>query len=121
MTSADEKDRSPEPWARAALVGRDLEFEGDVRGRQDLVIEGCLRGHIRLPENDVLVAVNAKVEAEIQVRDIVVKGEVTGNVTASGRAVIEKTGRLDGDLSASMISVEDGARFKGSVRILRQS
>jgi cytoskeletal protein CcmA (bactofilin family) len=121
MTSADERSRSPEAWVRAAIVGRDLDFEGEVRGRQDLVIEGRLRGHIRLPDNDLLVAEDAKVEAEIQVRDIVVKGEVAGNVTASGRAVIEKTGRLDGDLSASMISVEDGARFKGSVRILSRT
>jgi cytoskeletal protein CcmA (bactofilin family) len=120
MTSADEKKRSPEAWARAAKVGPGLEFEGDVGGREDLVIEGRLRGNIRLPENDVLVAESARIEAEIQVRDIVVRGEVNGTITASGRAVIEKTGHLIGDLSASMISVEDGARFKGSVRILRQ-
>jgi cytoskeletal protein CcmA (bactofilin family) len=121
MTAADGKDRSPEAWARAARLGQSLELDGELRGREDCVIQGRVRGKILLPESDLLIAEDARVEADIQVRDIIVRGEVTGNISASGRAVIEKTGRLDGDLAASMISVEDGARFKGSVKILRKT
>jgi cytoskeletal protein CcmA (bactofilin family) len=118
MMSQDRKDRSPEAWDRAARLGPGLEMNGEIQGREDVVIQGRLRGAIRLPENDVLVAEAARVEAHIQARDVTVKGEVIGNITASGRVMIERTGRLTGDLAASTISVEDGAQFKGSVRIL---
>lgn len=121
MTSADGKDQSPEAWARAARLGSALELSGELRGREDLVVQGRVRGNILLPDNDILIAESARVEGDIQVRNIIVRGEVTGNITASGRAVIERTGRLDGDLAASVIAVEDGARFKGGVKILRQA
>jgi len=119
MPPPNAKNGNPEPRPGAARIGRGHEFEGEISGRNDLVVEGRLRGSVVLPGNDVLIAENASVTAEIQARDVIVRGEVTGNVTASGRAVIEKTGRLDGDLAASAISVEDGARFKGSLRVLR--
>ena len=121
MTSTDAKDHSPEAWARAARLGQALEFSGELRGREDLVLQGRVRGNILLAENDILIAESARVEGDIQVRDIIVRGEVTGNITASGRAVIEKTGRLSGDLAASVIAVEDGARFKGGVKILSKA
>jgi cytoskeletal protein CcmA (bactofilin family) len=121
MIGAHAKDHSPEAWARAARLGPTLVVDGDLRGREDLIVQGRIRGKIILPESDVLIAENARVEAEIQVRDIIIRGVVTGNVAASRRAVIEETGRLEGDLSASMISVEDGARFKGNLSILRKS
>ncbi len=118
MTSPDRKNHSPEAWAQAPRLGPVLEFDGELRGKEDVVVLGRLKGRILLPENDVLIAENARVEADIQVRDIIVRGEVIGNIAASGRIVIEKTGRLTGDLAGSMVSVEDGARFKGSVKIL---
>jgi cytoskeletal protein CcmA (bactofilin family) len=118
MIGATGKDHSPEAWARASRLGPTLVVDGELRGREDLVIQGRVRGKILLPESDVLITESARVEAEIQVRDIIVRGVVTGNITASRRVVIDETGCLDGDLSASMISVEDGARFKGGVKIL---
>ena len=118
--SAEGKDRTAQSWEHAARLGQGLEYQGDVQGRGDLIIEGRLRGQVRLPESDVFIAEAARVEAEILARNIIVRGEVIGNVTASGRAVIETTGRLEGDLAAALISVEDGARFKGSVRILNR-
>jgi cytoskeletal protein CcmA (bactofilin family) len=121
MSSEDRKDRSPEAWDRAARLGPGLELNGEIQGREDLVIQGRMRGAIRLPESNVLVAEPARVEAHIQARDVTVKGEVIGNITASGCVTIERTGRLTGDLAASSISVEDGARFKGSVRILERA
>jgi len=118
MTGANAKDHSPEAWARAARLGPTFAVDGELRGREDLVIQGRVRGKILLPESDLLIADGARVEAEIQVRDILIRGTVTGNITASRRAVIEETGCLDGDLSAAGISVEDGAQLKGSVRVL---
>jgi cytoskeletal protein CcmA (bactofilin family) len=118
MTPSENKDHSPEAWNRAARLGPALELEGEIRGKEDLVIQGSIRGGIRLPESDILVAEHARIEADVEARDLIVKGEVIGNVTASGRVVIEPTGRLTGDLAASTISVAEGAQFKGTVKIL---
>jgi len=93
-------------------------IQGEISGREDLVVRGQVRGKVELPENDLIVEEAARVEAEVRVRNVRVKGEVVGNVTASGKVTIERTGRMRGDLSAAVISIEDGALFKGILKIL---
>ena len=103
---------------KTARIGPTFHIQGQLAGKEDLVVQGQFQGKINLPENDLLVAEAGKVEAEIHVRNMILRGEVIGNIFASGRIIIEKTGRMKGDLSASLISIQDGAQFKGSVKIL---
>jgi cytoskeletal protein CcmA (bactofilin family) len=119
MSMADQE-RSihvPESFGKASQVGPALLIDGEISGREDLVVQGHVKGKINLPENDLLVAENGRVEAEIQVRNIIVKGEVSGNITALTRISIESSGRVKGDLAASLISIEDGAQYRGSVKV----
>jgi cytoskeletal protein CcmA (bactofilin family) len=118
MTSPERNDPPLQNLEKTARLGLTFRIQGELVGKEDLVVQGQFQGKINLPENDLLIAEPGKVEAEIQVRNITVRGEVIGNIHASGRIIIEKTGRMKGDLSASLISIEDGAQFKGSVKIL---
>jgi cytoskeletal protein CcmA (bactofilin family) len=63
------------------------------------------------------VGYGAKVKGDIQVKNITIKGTVEGNIDASGRIFIAKEGQMKGDLRAPKISIMEGAKFKGSVRI----
>jgi cytoskeletal protein CcmA (bactofilin family) len=105
-------------FERAARLGATVIFQGEFSAKEDIVIQGQVKGKINLAECDLLVAEQGKVEAEVLVRNITVRGEVSGNITASGKITIEKTGRMKGDLAAGVISIEDGAQFRGSVKIL---
>ena len=115
--SQEIRTQSPGGFERAARLGPTVVFQGEFAAREDIVIQGQVKGKINLSECDLLVAEQARVEAEITVRNITVRGEVSGNIKASGKITIEKTGRMKGDLSASVISIEDGAQFRGSVKI----
>ena len=117
MTDQERNSHVPESFGKASRIGPGVVIDGEVSGREDLVVQGHVKGKINLPESDLLVAESGRVEAEIQVRNIIVKGEVSGNVTASTRIAIERSGRVKGDLTASLISVEDGAHFRGSVKV----
>ena len=118
MISQDKTNPSLERLEKAARLGPASLFRGEMTSKEGLLVQGQFQGKIDLPENDLLVAESGKLEAEINVRNVIVRGEVSGNIHASGRITIEKTGRMKGDLSALLISIEDGAQFKGSVRIL---
>jgi len=107
----------PASFGTASRVGPGLVIDGEISGREDLAVQGHVKGKINLPESDLFVAEGGRIEAEIQVRNITVKGEVSGNITASTRIVIESSGRVKGDLAASLISIEDGAQFRGSVKV----
>ena len=120
MISPNDKEASPEYQTRVSVLGTSLFLQGDFSGQEDLIIRGQFRGKINLPGNDLMVAEGGLVEAEVKVRSITIKGELNGNIGASGKISIERTGRVKGDLSAAVISIEDGARFEGSVKVLSQ-
>jgi len=118
MTVPDRKLSSSEHPDGVSQLSPTTVVQGEIRCREDLIIRGQVRGKIELPENDLLVDEGGRVEAEVRAKNVRIKGNVVGNITASGKVIIERTGRMRGDLSAAVISIEDGAQFKGSVKIL---
>jgi len=121
MSSSEKKNPFPIHSEKAARLGPALVVEGEIKGEEDVVVEGQVRGKVTLPAGDLLVSDSGRVEAEIRVRNITVRGEVIGNIEASGRVVIEKTGRMKGNITAQVISVEEGAQFKGAIKILNKT
>jgi cytoskeletal protein CcmA (bactofilin family) len=100
-----------------ATLGKSLVIKGEVNGSESLYIDGRVEGTINLPGNRVTVGRNGVVAANIFAREIVVLGNVRGNMTASDRFDIRSEGSLTGDIIAQRISVEEGAYFKGGIDI----
>ena len=103
--------------SRQATIGKGLVLSGEITGTESLFIDGKVEGSINLPGNRVTVGRNGKVNANIDAREIVVMGNVRGNVSASDRVDIRAEGALTGDVAAARISIEDGAYFKGGIDI----
>ena len=57
----------------------------------------------------------ATIQAAIEGSNVNVRGQVTGNVTAKKRLTLGGSGRLDGDVRVSRLTVEDGATLNGNV------
>lgn len=103
------------------VLGRSMVLHGDLMGKEDLLIEGQFEGVVNLPENCVTVGPSGEVKAEVHARHVIVQGKVTGNISAGEKIEIRKTGHVVGDLVAAAIAIEDGAFFKGSIDIVRES
>lgn len=97
--------------------GASLHMKGEVTGSEDLVIEGAFEGMVQLDEGNLTIETTAKVTADIVAAEIVVFGNVQGNVRAKKRITIKKEGSVTGDLTTAEILIEDGAFFKGSIGI----
>jgi cytoskeletal protein CcmA (bactofilin family) len=107
--------------AQQTVLGRNINLHGQLSGSGDLLIEGRFDGTITLEENSLTVGPDAEVKAEVQARQVIVMGSVTGNITARDKVEIRRTGRVLGDLRTAGIAIEDGAYFKGNIEILRGS
>ncbi|MGQ9672747.1 MAG: bactofilin family protein [Candidatus Aminicenantales bacterium] len=105
---------------KRTVIGPEVLIEGEIKGQQDVVIEGQVRGKIHLSSSDLVVTERGRVEANIQARNITIQGEVNGDIEASNRVSIESTGRMKGNISAGIIAIQDGARFKGTVKIVNK-
>jgi len=100
-----------------AKIGKTLDIEGEISGQENLSIEGRVQGKIILNQNDLIIEHNATVNAEIHAKNARIRGRVEGNIFAAEKVHIEKNGHMNGDIFASRISIDDGALFKGSVKI----
>jgi len=98
-------------------LGASLFLKGELKGEEDLVIEGKFQGKIDLRDHNLIVEQGGKIKADIQVKNVTINGEVSGNIYASGKVFISKEGQMKGDILAPRISIADGAQFKGSVKM----
>ena len=100
-----------------ATIGRTLVIKGEVTGGESLYIDGRVEGTINLTDSRVTVGRNGSVAANINAREVVIMGKVTGNIECTDRLDIRGEGSLTGDVVTQRISVEDGAFLKGSVQV----
>lgn len=107
--------RTAEASTGRAIVGAATVVRGELAGEEDLMVEGRVEGKIVLPQNAVTVGAKGRVAAEVHARAVLIDGEVEGNLVAEEQIVIRRSGRVRGDLVAPRVTIEDGARFKGSI------
>jgi len=100
-----------------ATIGKAVKVIGQIFTKEDLYVDGDVEGTIESQENKVTVGPNGRVQASIRAREVVILGQVQGNVEAADKVDIRKEAKLVGDISTSRISIEDGALFKGSIDI----
>ncbi len=113
--------RTPESDSRnAATIGKSVKIVGQIYTKEDLYVDGDVEGTIESQENKVTIGPNGRVQASIRARDVIILGQVQGNVETSDKVDIRKDAKLVGDITTSRISIEDGALFKGSIDIKKQ-
>jgi cytoskeletal protein CcmA (bactofilin family) len=100
-----------------ARLGSSLHVKGEITGNEDLMIDGTVEGLVQLEDRKLTVGASAKVTADVIAREVIVYGNVKGNLRARDRIEIKKDGSVVGDLTTARISIEDGAYFKGSIEI----
>ena len=98
-------------------LGTTLEIEGKITCKEDLYIDGKVEGPISVQGQRLTVGRTGQVHSEVTAREVVVHGQVTGNLHAQERVEIKKAGSVTGDITTARISIEDGAQFKGRIEI----
>jgi len=102
--------------ARSRL-GSSLHLKGEISGDEDLDIDGTVEGLVHIDEGKLTVGATAKLTADIIAGEVIVYGNVQGNVRGKGKIEIKKNGSVNGDLTTAQIIIEDGAYFKGTIEI----
>jgi len=101
----------------SAALGKNVTVKGQIFAREDLTIDGEVEGTVECHEHRLTIGPNARVQASLKAREIVIQGSIQGNVDASEKIDIKKEAKLVGDIKTSRIVIEDGAYFKGSIDI----
>jgi len=107
------------PAEGSTVIGKSVIIRGEISGKEDLYLDCDTEGTITLPENRLTLGPDARVVANVTVRDLVVFGTLTGNVQASGRVDLRQSASVTGDIVAGRLSIEESAMLKGRVELLR--
>ncbi len=102
-------------------IGSSLSINGNLRGNEDLHIDGKVKGTITIDNHTLTIGPNGQIEADLQAKNIIVQGHVKGNIRASEKVDIQEAGQVFGDIIAADISVMDGAHFEGNAKIQKSS
>lgn len=98
-----------------ATIGRSITIKGEVSGDEDLLIQGRVDGTVDLKQHAVTVGGEGKVNANITGRVVTVEGEVEGDLQAEEQVILRNSARVQGDIQAPRVILEDGASFRGLV------
>ena len=106
---------SPVEAAAAASIGKSVEIRGEVKGSEDLMVDGRVEGTITLTDSKLTIGPSARVDADVAARDVVILGVLNGNVTATVRVELRKGGNVTGNVRAARLSIEEGGLLSGKV------
>lgn len=98
-----------------ARIGKTVVICGEVKGSEDLIVDGRVEGTVTLAENRLTIGPSASVSADLSAKDILVLGQVKGNLAAAGRVELRAGCLVEGDIHALRLAVEDNAVFRGKV------
>lgn len=116
--SSPPRSSSSAPSSRdAAVIGPSIHIDGDVRGEEDLLIEGEVSGTVNLKNNSLTIGPNGKVHADVYAHSIYVDGLCEGDLFGSERVNVRKSATVRGNITSPRVSLEDGAKFKGAIEM----
>ncbi len=96
------------------LIGVNSVFTGDLTFEGAVRIDGRFEGNIRSEkEGTLIVSEGALIKGEVSVPNLVLHGDINGDVCASESLKIGAKGVLNGDVQYKVLSLAEGASMNG--------
>lgn len=97
-----------------SIIGPGMKVVGDCETDGTIRVEGSVTGSLRAGKA-VVVGKDGVVEGDITTQDAVISGHVTGTLVAESRLELQATCRVEGEIRARRMQLEEGAVLNGTV------
>jgi len=98
-----------------ATIGPSIHIKGELTGEEGLIIDGQVEGTINLKNNDLIIARNGQIQANVYAKTITIEGKLRGDLNGKEKVIIRDSGDVHGNIISPRVVLEDGAHFKGSI------
>jgi len=98
-----------------ALIGSTVRVKGEISSEENLVIEGRVEGNVHCDSHELTVGGSGILVANVSAKMIRIEGSVEGDIAGHEKVIITRTGKVRGNIIAPAVTLEDGAKFKGSI------
>src|SRR5689334_7721563 len=97
--------RPPEPKP-VTTIGSAISIIGDIYSKEDLFMDGQVRGNLDIRDARLTIGPNGKAESNVSAREVVILGQVHGDIEASQKISIKKDGSLIGNIKTTGIVID---------------
>ena len=94
------------------VISSDAEIVGTMKTSGSVQFDGKLEGDLQCG-GSTAIGKTATIKGNLEVDSISIAGSIVGNVTANDRIEMLSTARVNGDIKAKRLTVEDGVTFIG--------
>jgi cytoskeletal protein CcmA (bactofilin family) len=77
-------------------------------------------GKLNLTNGSLTIGPNGSVKADVNAREVIVRGKIEGKVTGRDKVQLWSTGQITGEVQTESLSIEEGALLKGKVEAGKQ-
>ncbi len=98
------------------VIGQEASLRGSYNSKHSIRVDGEIYGNVT-SEDGVIVGDKGMVRGNLMGKSILISGKVKGNIRASQRLEIQSSAEVEGDISAPVIVIEDGATFDGNCQM----
>ena len=102
---------------KIAYLGKNINIKGNISGHDDIQIDGKIEGNIKL-KGRLDIQQSAIIKGSAVAKTIYIKGAVEGKLAAGSKMIIDHTAIIKGKIFTPVISVVEGARFNGEVKMV---
>lgn len=102
-----------------SFLGDNTEFEGKLSFKGAVRIDGSFTGEI-FSEGTLEIGQSAIIKSDIHVSNIIIRGEIRGNIIADNRIEIHAPGKVFGNIQAPVVVIDEGVIFEGNCRMQKK-
>lgn len=95
-----------------AHLGKGSRVEGKLTFEGSVKIDGYVEGEIQAQQS-VIVGETAVINAQINADTVVVKGKITGDITARKQVELRGPAKLTGNITTPSLVIHEGVLFEG--------
>jgi cytoskeletal protein CcmA (bactofilin family) len=99
-----------------SIIGPGMRLVGDIETDGTVRIEGSVEGTVRAGKA-VVIGKDGSVDGTVHTQDAVISGRLTGTLTAESRLELQSTSRIDGEVFARRMQLEEGAELNGTIHM----
>jgi cytoskeletal protein CcmA (bactofilin family) len=98
------------------IIAEDIEITGNIKSASQIQFDGKLNGDLNCV-GSAMLGKSAIVKGNIMAESVIIAGSISGNITAKDRIEMKSTAKVQGDIRAKRLTVEDGVTFIGKSEV----
>lgn len=113
----DEASVNEEP---ETIIAEGVSIKGSISFKKLIRIDGSFEGEL-LSSGKIIIGPNGTVVANLDLEEAFISGKITGDITVTKRLVLRGRAEVRGNITAPLLSVDEGVSIIGTLNVATPS